>query len=351
MPPDVSGKPRGFGAGAAFLALVLLHPLPALAEREAGFWFRSAVGLSTMVSQDQLDKLGYDQVGFLGDAQLAYALLSWLDPYGGVTASAFVASPRQTGGLLAPNAGLMASLQWDGYRPYALTDIGAGFTGAIVRPLLRMGLGIDIPLSRAFAFGPTLGYGQLFQRDVPGASTDARFFWAGLAVQYRARSEKRRPSAHRPTVAARRPRRPHPPPEPVEPSPELIELIERTLPPPAARVELLAPVLFAFDSDELEPVGVAMLHEVAQVLRHRLDIELVEIQGYADDRGSAAYNRALSRRRAERVRQWLIEHGVEPERLRVAGLGDGFPLETGGSETAHQQNRRVVFRVVRTRQP
>ncbi len=354
MPPVGPDKPREVWVGAALFALLLVYPLPAGAERAeeaTGFWFRSALGLSAMVSQDQLEKMGYDQVGFVGDAQLAYALLPWLDPYGGVTASAFMASPNETGGLLAPNAGLMASLKWDGYRPYALTDIGVGFTGAIVRPLVRMGIGIDVSLSRAFALGPTLGYGQLIQYDVPGASTDARFFWAGLALQYRARSAPPTPAPRPRPVAVRPAPAPEPRPEPVEPSPEIIELIERTLPPPAAQVELLAPVLFDFDSDELEPVGVAMLHEVALVLRHRVDIELVEVQGYADDRGSRAYNRELSRRRAARVRQWLVEHGVQPERLQVAGLGDGFPIELDRTESAHEQNRRVVFRVVRMRRP
>jgi outer membrane protein OmpA-like peptidoglycan-associated protein len=350
-PTEVSGKPDGLGYRATLVAVALLcgSPVAADADGESSFSVRSAVGLSTMVSSDQLDTLGYDQVGFMGDALLAYSVLPWLDPYGGITASAFVASPYSTGGLLAPNAGLMASIRADGFRPYAQTDIGVGFTGAIVRPLYRAGLGIDIQLSREIAFGPALGYGQLFQTDEPGKSTDARFFWAGFAVQYRHWREQKKAAGER--VAIVRQKRPHPapPPPPVEASPELMKLIEQTI--PTARVELLAPVLFEFDSDELEPIGVAMLHEVAGLLQHRQDIELVEIQGYADDRGSPAYNRALSEKRALRVQQWLVEHGVHPDRLRVAGWGAGFPVESGGSETAHQQNRRVVFRVVRLGEP
>src|SRR5688572_31839443 len=59
----------------------------------------------------------------------------------------------------------------------------------------------------------------------------------------------------------------------------------------AARVELLAPVLFAFDSDQLEPIGVAMLHEVAHTLRERNDIRLLEIEG---DRKSTRLNSSYS---------------------------------------------------------
>jgi outer membrane protein OmpA-like peptidoglycan-associated protein len=116
-------------------------------------------------------------------------------------------------------------------------------------------------------------------------------------------------------------------------------------------VELLAPVLFAFDSDRLEPIGVAMLHEVAHLLRRRTDIELLEIQGYSDSRGTAVYNKALSQRRAYKVHAWLVHHGIDSDRLRVAGEGETQFVETDQSEKAHQQNRRVVFRVIRLRAP
>ena len=112
-------------------------------------------------------------------------------------------------------------------------------------------------------------------------------------------------------------------------------------------MELLAPVLFAFDSDALEPVGVAMLHEVASLLKSRPDIELLAILGFADKRGKSEYNRELSTRRAERVRRWLIEHGIAPERLTVQTQGASGFVEEGDSEAEHEQNRRVVFRVLR----
>jgi outer membrane protein OmpA-like peptidoglycan-associated protein len=146
--------------------------------------------------------------------------------------------------------------------------------------------------------------------------------------------------------------RERPPPRelpPSEPDADLLVLMEQAL--PSSKVELLAPVLFRFDSDVLEPVGVAMLHEVARELAARPDLELIEIQGYADSRGSDAYNVALSARRAERVRDWLVEHGVAPERLQTAPEGATDFLERGGTEANHQQNRRVVFRVVRSREP
>jgi outer membrane protein OmpA-like peptidoglycan-associated protein len=112
-------------------------------------------------------------------------------------------------------------------------------------------------------------------------------------------------------------------------------------------MELLAPVLFAFDSDTLEPVGVAMLHEVLSLLKTRPDIELLAILGFADKRGSSDYNKQLSTRRAERVRGWLVEHGIAKERLTVQTQGASGFVEAGESEVEHEQNRRVIFRVLR----
>jgi outer membrane protein OmpA-like peptidoglycan-associated protein len=139
------------------------------------------------------------------------------------------------------------------------------------------------------------------------------------------------------------------PPTQTAPSPELMVLIEEVV--PDKKLELLAPVLFKFDSDELEPVGVAMLHEVARELGKRTEIELLEIQGYADNRGSDPYNVELSVRRATRVREWLVEHGVDPARLQVAAKGEREPVQAGETEPDHEQNRRVVFRVLRLREP
>jgi outer membrane protein OmpA-like peptidoglycan-associated protein len=92
-----------------------------------------------------------------------------------------------------------------------------------------------------------------------------------------------------------------------------------------------------------------MLHEVASALRERPDIALLEIQGYADERGDDTHNEQLSHRRAERVREWLVAHGIADSRLRVAAHGARGRIESAGDEAAHQQNRRVVFRVIEVR--
>ncbi|HTU58993.1 MAG TPA: OmpA family protein, partial [Polyangiales bacterium] len=134
-----------------------------------------------------------------------------------------------------------------------------------------------------------------------------------------------------------------------EPSPELISLIESTL--PTQQQEWLAPVLFAYNSDVLEAQGIAMLHEVALELEKRPSLKRLEIRGYSDVRGSREYNLALSQRRAEAVLAWLVAHGIARDRLTLAAQGAQDFVEHGEDEPAHEQNRRVVFRVLEAEQP
>jgi outer membrane protein OmpA-like peptidoglycan-associated protein len=341
-------------ASALVLSFCAVDARSANAQETAGppLHARAAAGAAMMVSRDQSGRMGYDRGGGVGELQLGYALLPWFGALLGLSGGAFAAE-AQTGGLLAPAFGLFARWPLGLVEPHAFVELGAGYTGPLIRPQLQLGVGVDFALSRTVGVGPMLGYAQLFHDDAPRNSTDARFVWAGVACVFRpfaAASTLR----DRTRVVFRSTTRMvdrDPPPEarPVEPSPELLQLIETAV--PSSKTELLAPVLFRFDSDVLEPVGVAMLHEVARELKARPELEVLEIQGYADRRGDAGYNVKLSARRAERVRAWLVEHGVESERLRTAPEGAARPVEHGSSESSHQQNRRVVFRVVEEREP
>lgn len=316
---------------------------------------RASVDVATMLSRNQLGRLGFDTMGFLGNVQLGYEVWRLLDLQGGLTGGAFKNSRplREAGGLVVPTVGALLHGPRDGLSPYVFAEGGPGITGTLVRPYFRVGAGLDIPVTRRLAFGPEAGYSQLVQFDEPGSSTDARFVWAGLALLYRHRDFTPPPEPKERVVVVHHTRTT--PPIVIErepPTPELMELLDQALPAPApSRVELLAPVLFEYDSDELEPVGVAMLHEVSAELKARPDILLISIQGYADSRGSEEYNQTLSLKRAERVREWLIAHGIASERLTVEAEGATKLVEPGSSEPEHQQNRRVVFRVLKTAEP
>lgn len=67
----------------------------------------------------------------------------------------------------------------------------------------------------------------------------------------------------------------------------------------------------------------------------------VRVVGYADDRGSAAYNDALSLRRAEAVQSLLLQLGVNPDQMEVEGAGFRDPLLSNASAQGRARNRRV----------
>ena len=110
--------------------------------------------------------------------------------------------------------------------------------------------------------------------------------------------------------------------------------------------ELIVNVLFAFDSTDLVQCSVASLPSLRDHLERHPEVELLEIEGHADGSGSDEYNRDLSLRRARAIREWLVEHGVSAERLRVAAQGESAPLEPNDAEDGRSQNRRARFRVV-----
>ena len=212
--------------------------------------------------------------------------------------------------------------------------------------LMRAGVGLEVQVSDSLRLGPVLSFGSVIYADDPGNSTDARYVAIGLAGVYSHVPPRPQP---RKLAAKPQPRAAPPPILIREPSTEILKLVDQAVPGRTDQVELLAPVLFSFDSDELEAVGVAMLHEVARSLSERTDLEQIEIRAYSDARGAAEYNRELAARRGRRVYDWLVEHGVEPARLSVAPVGSTEFVESGDAEAAHEQNRRVVFRVLRIR--
>lgn len=331
--------------GLGLLLAALLPPLAAADDlgRPSAWHVRVAAAGALMVSRDQLGWLAYDQPGLLGDVQLGYAVLPWLDIQVGTALGVFL-SEQPNGGLAAPMAGVLARIPNSSVIPYAFADFGGAFTGALLLPMLRAGVGLEVPVSDSLRLGPVVSLGSVLFSDGPGDSTDARYVAIGLAGVYSHTPARPLP---RKLVA-----KPPPPAAPRvivvrEPSTEILKLIDQAVPGRTDQVELLAPVLFGFDSDELEPVGVAMLHEVARSLGERTDLELIEIRAYSDARGSAEYNRELAARRGQRVYDWLIGHDVDPARLMVAPVGASEFVETGAVETAHEQNRRVVFRVLR----
>lgn len=92
-----------------------------------------------------------------------------------------------------------------------------------------------------------------------------------------------------------------------------------------APLRLSADTLFQFDSVTLTPQGRAALDSLGKRIA-AADYPSIDIAGHADRLGTPSYNRALSERRAEAVRDYLAEHGVDARRIRARGLGSTQPV-------------------------
>jgi outer membrane protein OmpA-like peptidoglycan-associated protein len=105
-------------------------------------------------------------------------------------------------------------------------------------------------------------------------------------------------------------------------------------------VVTLGDVLFATGKSDLTGAARPNLDKLAAFLGEYPD-RTVLIEGHTDSVGSAESNYLLSQRRAESVRSYLVNRGVQANRLTTAGLGQGSPVASNDTPTGRQQNRRV----------
>ncbi|MDP1875510.1 OmpA family protein [Phenylobacterium sp.] len=100
-------------------------------------------------------------------------------------------------------------------------------------------------------------------------------------------------------------------------------------------------VTFAVDQSDIQPRFYTVLDDVARTI-NAYPQTLVDVIGHADSTGAAAYNQALSERRAGSVANYLVSRGrVMPDRLFVAGRGINEPRATNATPEGRAQNRRV----------
>lgn len=111
------------------------------------------------------------------------------------------------------------------------------------------------------------------------------------------------------------------------------------------RLVLTLPVHFEFDRAEIRSVDEPLLNRFAATVRNHLSEGLITVEGFADRAGSQAYNEDLSRRRAQAVKNFLVEQGnLSSERVRAVGYGENRLInkETGPGRSG-LENRRVTF--------
>jgi OOP family OmpA-OmpF porin len=108
------------------------------------------------------------------------------------------------------------------------------------------------------------------------------------------------------------------------------------------KIELKQKVHFATNKSTIYPDSFPMLTEVANVLKARPEVK-VRIEGHTDSRGTMAHNMKLSQARAESVRQFLVNQGVDLARMEAQGFGPTQPIDDNRTAKGRENNRRTEF--------
>jgi outer membrane protein OmpA-like peptidoglycan-associated protein len=102
----------------------------------------------------------------------------------------------------------------------------------------------------------------------------------------------------------------------------------------------LGDVLFTSGQSDLKAGAASNLDRLVAFLNQNAGRQ-VEIEGHTDDVGSDDFNLGLSRRRAESVKSFLVDQGIESGRILASGKGELQPVADNQTDAGRQQNRRV----------
>lgn len=249
------------------------------------------------------------------------------------------------------------------------------------KPLLNIGLGyadgVD-PWGNSLSFGQSLfakgGAGFIGDLATFGndsklqlrADAGVRYFLAksyldpyvglGLQVAFggtRPAAPVAAPPPPPPPPPAAAPPPPPPPPPPADSDndgvPDNIDRCPQT--PPGDAVDAVGcsltvrlEVLFDFDSTNIKSGEQADLDRVVEFFSTTVPTARGVVEGHTDSTGPEAYNLALSQRRADAVKKYLTDRGVDDSRIESVGYGESQPEASNATAEGRAQNRRVVLR-------
>ena len=236
---------------------------------------------------------------------------------------------------------------------------GGGITGTTFAPTFELAAGISFTNER-FELGPSARYVQVRSTDSMDSFGTAELLLVGLDVRFGGKPQRvrqviaaaprREPAIEAPVVAIDRD-------DDVVvdldascahdltacPLPEGMEILHD-------RIILDERVLFDFGRARVRTHGRKLVRTIVELWKMNAGWERITIEGHADTRGTDDYNRALSERRAQRVRELMVELGSDAVQVEAVGLGKSRPRDTGHDDRAHQRNRRVEF-VIDRRMP
>lgn len=112
----------------------------------------------------------------------------------------------------------------------------------------------------------------------------------------------------------------------------------------AVQIPLFNNVLFDYNKSFLRPEGQQATDQVVQFLKEHPEAT-AQVVGHASAEGTEEYNVALGQRRADAVRDYMVQQGIAPERITTASRGEAEPAVPNDTEPNRKLNRRAVFNV------
>ncbi len=107
---------------------------------------------------------------------------------------------------------------------------------------------------------------------------------------------------------------------------------------------LLKDILFDFDSYTVKSDYFSQLNKISSWLKQNSDKKIV-VEGHCDEKGTVEYNLALGQKRAESVKMYLTNSGVEASRIKTISYGKELPIDPGHSEDSWAKNRRASIKI------
>lgn len=107
--------------------------------------------------------------------------------------------------------------------------------------------------------------------------------------------------------------------------------------------DALRTVYFNYDSADLLRSAVDTLDEAVSYLKRNPGMYVL-VEGHCDERGTSEYNRALGDRRAQSIRGYFAQQGIDPSRVSTVSYGEDRPAKMGHDESAWRYNRRGEFK-------
>lgn len=115
----------------------------------------------------------------------------------------------------------------------------------------------------------------------------------------------------------------------------------------ADRIRIRGSILFDTGQAKIQKQSMPLLDELAELLKKEGKVGPVQVEGHTDNHGGRPFNLELSQRRANAVLQYLVNKGIDGQRLRSQGFGYDRPIATNDTALGRARNRRVEFTLIK----